>query len=1052
MRTVIHAALVHGARSLACVAALALVHLCATDALCLEIDFEPYVEGEILAADALGPGLTLTVTSAVPGRTTAGVIFDSSCAGGCSGGDSDLRTPGVGTGNSAAQGNVLVVAEHLLDESPADGLVDDPDDDELGGTITIDFAEPRKVVSLRVLDVETSAAGSRLILEHADASVREVAFGLLGDSSAQTVLVSDPSAVVSMSVVFVESGAIDDIVLLSVCGDGTVDPGEQCDDGNLDDGDCCSRLCEPSPTGLPCDDGDACTSDDRCDAQGRCEGGAGPCGDGVVDEACGEQCDDGNATAGDCCGATCRFEPVGAACAGDSEVCTDDVCDGAGACMHADNQSPCDDGDACTVEDVCGAGICTRGTDVTCDDDNQCTDDACGADAGCTFVNDDTNECDNGDPTDDPDMCRDGVCVGTGGCNGDDSRCDDSNACTDDLCLESGECSHVAGDAPCDDGNPCTSGDVCSAGACVSGGPTDCNDENPCTEDSCDLVGGCQHAAVTGSCDDGLHCNGADVCAGGECTHGGDPCAQGQGGGVCRTGCDETTDQCLDPAGSPCDDGNACTPDDMCDGAGNCVAGGNTCGNGTVEAECGEECDPPDEVSCDEQCKSSTMCGDGVIDPGEDCDDGNDNLEDGCAFCLLDDLTCFNGSGAFPSRAAGRIVFESTRNWDGNNVDNNQEIFLFERRRYRAALRAGAEKVSALADSIIQMSDTQAPIRNSLPTMNGSARFISFVSDGDVLDDGSNVDGNREIFHLDRRRQILRQVTDTADVANLNPSLRVLRGRILVFDSPANLVPDICVGTRNEFTQCATNADCSEGVCGNPEGNREVFRWERPVRSQTPRRKTIRQLTAAPVGNSVIGNSVNFFTRAAAFSSDADLIGGNGDLSREIYRIVKKASKTVQVTGVPNPLQSAESPSQAQKRKIAYSSNSDPVGENPDGNFEIFLWTERKGTPEVKQVTNTQGCINANPAIDARASFVAFQSTCDLVPSAPNPDQSIFVYSVDTSSYLNLIIRGPGDSASSRPIISSSKLIITFESDPGGSAPNLVCIFDGRRGLLESIF
>ncbi len=51
------------------------------------------------------------------------------------------------------------------------------------------------------------------------------------------------------------------------------------------------------------------------------------CGDGVVDAD--EQCD-GTA----CCSASCRFESYGTACADDGEVCTRDICDGAGACIH----------------------------------------------------------------------------------------------------------------------------------------------------------------------------------------------------------------------------------------------------------------------------------------------------------------------------------------------------------------------------------------------------------------------------------------------------------------------------------------------------------------------------------------------------------------------------------------------------------------------------------------------------------------------------------------------------------------------------------------------
>ncbi len=66
-----------------------------------------------------------------------------------------------------------------------------------------------------------------------------------------------------------------------VCGDGTVDSGEQCDDGNNVSGDGCSATCtiEQAPV---------------------------VCGDGTV--AGTEQCDDGNVANGDGCSATCTTE------------------------------------------------------------------------------------------------------------------------------------------------------------------------------------------------------------------------------------------------------------------------------------------------------------------------------------------------------------------------------------------------------------------------------------------------------------------------------------------------------------------------------------------------------------------------------------------------------------------------------------------------------------------------------------------------------------------------------------------------------------------------
>jgi cysteine-rich repeat protein len=58
------------------------------------------------------------------------------------------------------------------------------------------------------------------------------------------------------------------------------------------------------------------------------------------------------------------------------------------------------------------------------------------------------------------------------------------------------------------------------------------------------------------------------------------------------------------------------------------------CGNGIPEA--GEECDDgnlDDGDGCDSNC-TPTGCGNGVVTGGEECDDGNDLTTDACALCL----------------------------------------------------------------------------------------------------------------------------------------------------------------------------------------------------------------------------------------------------------------------------------------------------------------------------------------------------------------------------------------------------------------------------------
>jgi cysteine-rich repeat protein len=99
-------------------------------------------------------------------------------------------------------------------------------------------------------------------------------------------------------------------VAVGVCGDGALDPGEECDDGNSTAGDGCSAGCRIEECGNgvldpgeACDDGNT-ASGDGCSAGCQREP---RCGDGVVDA--GEKCDDGNTVSGDGCSASCKREP-----------------------------------------------------------------------------------------------------------------------------------------------------------------------------------------------------------------------------------------------------------------------------------------------------------------------------------------------------------------------------------------------------------------------------------------------------------------------------------------------------------------------------------------------------------------------------------------------------------------------------------------------------------------------------------------------------------------------------------------------------------------------
>src|SRR5438093_1731938 len=89
------------------------------------------------------------------------------------------------------------------------------------------------------------------------------------------------------------------------------------------------------------------------------------CGNGFLDP--GEQCDDGNTLDGDCCSSTCQFEPAGAPCASPTPCLTATTCDGAGVCGGGTpTLAACNDGNACTTADTCAGGVCVGGPPPFC--------------------------------------------------------------------------------------------------------------------------------------------------------------------------------------------------------------------------------------------------------------------------------------------------------------------------------------------------------------------------------------------------------------------------------------------------------------------------------------------------------------------------------------------------------------------------------------------------------------------------------------------------------------------------------------------------------------
>ena len=192
----------------------------------------------------------------------------------------------------------------------------------------------------------------------------------------------------------------------------------------------------------------------------------------------------------------------------DTNPCTDDACDSQAGCVATDNTAACDDSNLCTNGDICYGGNCQPGPPVVCNDNNVCTTDSCDARFGCGYVNN-TNFCEDGNPCTIEDMCVGGTCQ-----PGVPVVCNDGNVCTTDTCDPMTGCVFTDNAGPCNDGNACTTGEVCVDGTCQLGVGIACT-----ASDQCHVPGTCNPA--TGACSnpakpDGTACNDGNPCTLGE--------------------------------------------------------------------------------------------------------------------------------------------------------------------------------------------------------------------------------------------------------------------------------------------------------------------------------------------------------------------------------------------------------------------------------------------------------------------------------------------------------------------------------------------------------
>ncbi|TAN35413.1 hypothetical protein EPN27_03925, partial [Patescibacteria group bacterium] len=350
-------------------------------------------------------------------------------------------------------------------------------------------------------------------------------------------------------------------------------------------------------------------------------------------------------------------------------------------------------------------------------------------------------------------------------------------------------------------------------------------------------------------------------------------------------------------------------------------------------------------------------------------------------------LTTSTGGNNFDSsiNANGtKIAFYSTSNLTGGNPDGNMEIFLW-------TAGAGLTQIT-----------TSTGGRNESPSINADGTKIAFSSTHDLT--GGNADGNQEIF-LWIAGAGFTQITSTTGGGNYSPSINS-DGTKIAFQSDRNLTggnldgnTEIFLWTQGSgFTQLTTttggyntsasiNADGTKIVFystnnltgGNADGNYEIFLWTQG--------SGITQLTASTGGDNR-EPSINADGTKIAFESDRDLTGGNPDGNWEIF-LWTQGSGITQLTASTGG-DNREPSINADGRKIAFYSTNNLTGGNPDGNYEIFLWTQGSGFTQLTTTTGS-GSDNFSPSINSDGTKIAFESSSDLTGGNTDHNYEIFL-------------------------------------------------------------
>lgn len=311
-----------------------------------------------------------------------------------------------------------------------------------------------------------------------------------------------------------------------------------------------------------------------------------------------------------------------------------------------------------------------------------------------------------------------------------------------------------------------------------------------------------------------------------------------------------------------------------------------------------------------------------------------------------------------------RIVFRSADDIGGGNPDRNSEIFLYD---------ATGPTVTQLTDTTGGAGDADddgiedGESANREPALSGDGTRVAFTSDRNH--DGSNSEGNDEVFLWDESGPSITHITATVSRENTQPSISA-------------------AGDRVSFVSNGRFGG------GNADRNYEVFLWDEDG-------PTIAQASDTSTG----------FNQEPSLAGDGTLMSywyasprPQGRFGSEIYLYdaVSRSSTRLTPHGTQNGggsfgVTTWNSSISADGSTIAFISIEDLVpGQNTFGNTQVFTYDIAQQTMVQRSDTSGGGGFpnSSDPSISADGSQVAFSSSSNIGGSNANNNGEIFL-SVD---------------------------------------------------------